>query len=86
MFNCQAKIASYSVGMNLLAKNSRPYLMVGSYIDFALVEKDRITTVYPLGNYTIESLQGQPLVGASLRSATLQEMMAELTRYRQRQT
>jgi membrane-anchored protein YejM (alkaline phosphatase superfamily) len=86
MLGCHAPATAYSVGFNLKSDSQRRYLMIGSYIDFGIVEADRITTIYPLGNYSIDNLQGQPQVGATLRVATMREMISELKEFYQQKT
>ncbi|MES2217874.1 MAG: sulfatase-like hydrolase/transferase [Pseudomonadota bacterium] len=86
MLGCHAPAAAYSVGMNLKNTGARKYFMIGSYIDFGMVEPDRITTIYPLGNYSIDNPSGQPQVGATLRMATMQEMITELKEFYQQKT
>jgi membrane-anchored protein YejM (alkaline phosphatase superfamily) len=81
LLGCHAPVGTYSVGMNLKNTKLRQYFMIGSYIDFGMVEPDRITTIYPLGNYTIDYPTGLPVAGATLRVATMREMIVELKEF-----
>jgi uncharacterized protein len=86
LLGCHAPTSAYSVGFNLKNENTRRYLMIGSYIDFGIVEADRITTIYPLGNFSIDNLHGQPQVGADFRVSTMREMINELKEFYQQKT
>ncbi|MBI5448681.1 MAG: sulfatase-like hydrolase/transferase, partial [Gammaproteobacteria bacterium] len=53
VFNCKNPSQDYSIGHDLFDSNPRPYIVVGSYIDFGIVEKGRITRILPGGNLEI---------------------------------
>lgn len=78
---CDAPSKSYSVGTQLFDKNPRPYLLVGSYIDYGIVEPDRITTIFPLGNFEIAHLNGQFMEGAELRMPIMKQVLTEMHRF-----
>lgn len=58
LFGCENKLSDYTVGYGLLSTRPRPYFVISSYVDFGVVELDRITTVYSAGNYHIEKPNG----------------------------
>lgn len=78
---CTSPILDYSVGTSLLSKNHRPYLIVGSYVDFAVLQKNRITTIYPGGDYSIEYSNGHTMPKAQLNPKLLKKMYWMLNRY-----
>lgn len=81
LFRCDVDPASYSIGKNLLDKNARPYLVVGSYIDFGVVESDRITTVFPVGHYEIDHKDGAPIRDAKLNLGVMRHVFHDLQRF-----
>lgn len=56
---CHSPIKDYSVGKDLLDPHSRPYFILGSYLNFGVIEKNRIITIFPSGNFKIENPDGQ---------------------------
>jgi membrane-anchored protein YejM (alkaline phosphatase superfamily) len=78
---CKAYPSDYSLGRNLLDTRKRPYLIINSYIDFGIVESDRITTIFPIGNYHIDQLNGQPIAEANLNVATMRQVFQDLRRF-----
>lgn len=81
VLGCRNEAADYSLGMDLLDKNSRPYRIVGSYIDFGVVEKNRITTIYPQGEVEIDDLHAKPMRDASLNLAVMSHVFRDLRRF-----
>ncbi len=53
LFQCKNPTSDYSVGFDLFRESHRPYLVVGSYIDFGIVESGRITRILPGGNLEV---------------------------------
>jgi uncharacterized protein len=81
MLNCKTPPSEYSVGTNLWDMRYRPYLIVGSYIDFGIIEKDRVTTIYPAGNYDVSQLDGKLMTSAILNSSIIDKVSADLKRF-----
>lgn len=81
LLGCRASIQNYSVGKLLQDESPRPYFLVGSYIDFGVLERDRITTIFPLGNYEIDTLHGQPVAQAQLHIPVMQSVFYDLRRF-----
>jgi hypothetical protein len=81
MLGCQNPPNDYSVGHLLSNPVLRPYLIISSYIDFGIVEPDRITTIYPDGNFDISNLEGKPLIGAHLRLKVMRSVFKDLRRF-----
>lgn len=71
----------YTVGLQLTAKQPRPYLLISSYIDFGILEPSQITTIYPLGNYQIDRADGQALYDAKLNFEVLKKAFLDLRRF-----
>jgi len=73
--------SDYSVGTSLLTKGHRPYLIVGSYVDYAILQKNRITTIYPGGDYAVSHMNGRTIPGARLDMVTFQKVFRDLNKY-----
>ncbi|ACJ21080.1 DUF3413 domain-containing protein [Coxiella burnetii] len=78
---CQNPTTDYSVGTPILKKGQRPFLITNSYIDYAIVKPNRVTRIYPAGNYAILYPTGKPIPGASLNAKTLSEVFGVLNKY-----
>lgn len=81
VLGCRAELSSYSVGKNLLDKSSRSYLIIGSYVDYGIVEPDRITTVFPFGNYGITDLNGKEIVDAKLDIDIMRKAFIDMRKF-----
>lgn len=53
VLNCRNSESDYSIGEALLAKHKQPYLLIGSYINMAIVQQDRNMTLLASGNIRI---------------------------------
>ncbi len=78
---CRNPVSDYSVGTPLLSQKHEPFTIVNSYIDYAIVEPDRVTRIYPEGNYAIDYPNGAPIPGAALNAKTLAAAFGVLNRY-----
>ena len=81
VLNCKNPVSDYSSGVSLLTKGHRPYLIVGSYIDYAILKKGRVTTIYPGGNYAVRYSNGHESPKAKLDMKTLKKAFSDLNRY-----
>jgi len=78
---CTNPISDYSVGVPIRNIHQQPFIISGSYIDYAIIDGDRVTRIYPEGNYAIESFQGSPIPQATLNMQHLERAFKELSRY-----
>lgn len=78
---CTNPTNDYSVGQPILSEGNRPYLIANSYIDYAIVQNDRITRIYPQGNYVISDPKGPEIQGAKIDGETLKKVFADIRRY-----
>lgn len=78
VFGCTNPAADYSSGRDLFSGAGWPWLIAGSYSDFALIEPDRITIAYPSGYYEFRDrdyrLVARPQDGEGALRAALREM------------
>ena len=81
VLGCTSPISDYSVGNLLLSKNYKPYLIVGSYVNYAILQKHRSTLIYPGGDYDITYPNGHDMPHAKLDSKLLQQVYKDLNRY-----
>lgn len=71
----------YSVGVPLLDSDQPDSLIIGSYIDYAIVDKNRITTIYPSGTYSVRRNNNQLIPGAAINIGDLRRAFALIHRY-----
>lgn len=80
LFNCTNKISDYSSGKNLFDKKDRKFLLISSYIDFAIIEPDKITRILPEGSLETVDPSNQQL-NASISPEILKESFLETQRF-----
>lgn len=78
---CTNPISDYSVGVPMLTKGHRPFFIANSYIDYAIIKNNRVTRIYPEGNYAVFQFNGKPIPNAELNLKTLQQAFAQINRY-----
>ena len=81
VLNCKNPEADYTVGESLFNTTSRPYLISGSYTDYAYVTPQQTIRVYPGGDYIINGPLGHHQYRARLNIPLLQQATTELNRY-----
>lgn len=81
VLNCSNPLKDYTVGRSLFTKGDRPFLIAGSYTDYAYVTPYQVTRIYPDGDYTINGPRGHHVAQTPLDIALLKQASAELTRY-----
>ena len=78
---CTNPVSDYSVGVPIRREQSVPFFLVGSYIDYAIIGKDRVTRIYPGGNYAIDTLNGAQIPAATLNAKQLKQVFSQLNLY-----
>jgi len=81
MLNCKNPANDYSIGYNLFDPRPTDYLIVSSYMDFGVIEKNRIITILPTGNYLINSPTGKPLGNEKLDLNIMRPAFNDMKRY-----
>ncbi len=84
VLGCKTDPSTYSLGHSLLNEKPSPYMIVGSYIGFGIVEPSRITTVFPTGGFMVTELNGQTSPGLKLNAPLMQSAFQEMRRFYQR--
>lgn len=78
---CRNSSKDYSVGVSLLDKKARPYTIIGSYIDFGIIEPSEITTIFPDGHLEFDDPQGKSRGRTGLNLSTMQQVFVDLRRF-----
>ena len=80
---CENNSEDYSIGHSVFTTDTgpSPYVIVGSYIDLGVIEKDRITTIFPAGDYLITDLTDRQLPNAKLNLKLMQNIFAINRKY-----
>lgn len=81
LLHCQNAPSDYSVGKTLLNNKERPYLILGSYIGFGIMEKQRITNVFSSGNFYVNQLNGEELPDAKLNIPVMRQAFQDMHRF-----
>ena len=74
-------VMDYSVGESLFDDVDRPQYIVGSYVDYAVVNPHRIITFYSAGNYDIQDRSGQSIPDERLSPDVVRDTFELLNRY-----
>jgi len=78
-------LAHYSIGSELLDTTRRPYLIINSYVDFAVITNNRRTRILSNGNYIIETNMGETLFTEKLDIPIIHQAYEDLRRFYQNQ-
>ncbi len=78
---CENPAEDYSVGKSILVPGNRPYSVANSYIDYAIIQDDRITRIYPQGGFVIDHADGSEMKDAKLDMSTMKAVFAEVKKY-----
>lgn len=78
---CGALASSYSLGKDLFDRADPAYVIVNSYIGLGVVEPERITTIFQVGNFEIQNLNAKPILNANLHIKIMQSVFSDLKRF-----
>ncbi len=78
LLGCLNKPSDYALGTSLLDSKLRPYFIISSYVDFGVIEPERITTIYSVGNYHIEKPNGDAMDDSIINIAMMRKVFDEL--------
>lgn len=81
ILGCRNAISDYSVGEDLFKPHTKPYLIVGSYINMGMVEKNRNTTLLTTGNIQIADAHANELPEAKPNIPVLAQALLEMRKY-----
>jgi len=83
LLGCTTLPDQYSDGVSLFQSKPISYLLVGSYIGFGIIEKDRITSIFPSGNFQITQPNGQLTHDTELRLPVMQSALRDMRKFYQ---
>lgn len=83
VFNCKNPTSDYTVGQSLFTQGNRPFLIAGSYTDYAVVTPKQVMRIYPGGDYALEGPLGHLQYRQPLDMSLLQQVDEQLSRYYQ---
>lgn len=81
LFGCKNVPEQISLGRSLFDSTHRPYLIVGSYTGYGIIEPAQITNISPTGNFRLEQLDGKPSPSAKLNKPVMQSVFHDLRRF-----
>ena len=81
VLGCTNPISDYSVGSSLLNLKPPHFFIANSYVDYAILNNERITHIYSQGNYSISDRKAEPILDAKLDEAQLRKAFLQLNRY-----
>jgi membrane-anchored protein YejM (alkaline phosphatase superfamily) len=81
VFGCKTPANQYSMGSSLLNEKKYPYLIVGSYIGFGIIESNRITTIFPTGGFMVTKKDGEQSSDLKLDVPTMQSVFQDIRRF-----
>lgn len=84
ILGCDNPPSDYSVGVGLMNKSQRDYIIAGSYLNFGVIEPDRLTTLYPSGNFQVSDRQGRYLLNATPRIVIMSKVLKDMRRFYQK--
>jgi len=81
IFNAKTPVRDYSLGYNLWDIERNAWTIAGSYVNYAILEKDRHIVTYQSGNYEILDQTARPAKDQSLSPKLAMEVMEALSRF-----
>jgi len=81
LLGCRNPADQVSVGGSLFDGEDWPWIMVGSYFNYAVLEPDRITITFPSGRYEIRDLDYALMPDAKPRPDVLRQVISDNTRF-----
>lgn len=74
-------IADYSVGQSLFKKGGRPFYVVGSYTNYAVLQPQRINVFYTEGSVDVQNRDAQEIAGATMNPKVFAASLQQLNQY-----
>ncbi|MDQ7074022.1 MAG: DUF3413 domain-containing protein [Gammaproteobacteria bacterium] len=81
LLHCDNPIRDYSSGHSLFDNRPRPWMVIGSYFNYGIVEPDRVTVTYPTGHYEIVDLHNRTIKNAVQRPQVVMPALQEMSRF-----
>jgi len=84
VLGCRNPVGDYSVGVPLRQAKRPPFIYIGSYVDYGIVQKNKITNIYPGGDYTVTNITGHLLPSAMLEPELVAKVLTLQQKYYQK--
>jgi hypothetical protein len=81
LLGCDNAPDTVSVGQDLFTRSDWPWLIAGSYFNYAVVEPDQVTVTYPNGAYEVRDAEYRIAPDPQLRAEVLQGVMEQNRRF-----
>ncbi len=81
VLQCTNPVSDYSIGLGLFDKKDRPYILVGSYINMGIVEKNKNITLLTSGNIRIADNQANYLLNAKPDINIIAQALMQMRKY-----
>jgi len=81
LFNSSSNPRDYSLGYNLKETERSNWTIAGSYVNYAVIEKDRHIVTYQSGQYEILDQSGRSSINQTLPAKQSLEIMEALSRF-----
>jgi membrane-anchored protein YejM (alkaline phosphatase superfamily) len=84
LLGCSNPPADYAVGKNLFDGKDWPWLLAGSYYNYAVLEPDQITITYPNGSFEVRDREYRISRQPQIHGAVLQQVAEQNSRFYRR--
>lgn len=81
LLGCANPASDFASGRNLFEGESWPWLLAGSYYNYAVLEPDQITVTYPNGRFEVRDWNYRIATDPIIRPDVLQSVMHENSRF-----
>jgi membrane-anchored protein YejM (alkaline phosphatase superfamily) len=81
LFHCQAPAQDYSIGYSLFSQRKHPWLLIGSYLDYAVRSQGHIIEAYPTGDYDVFDEHNRPVADFHLNPHISADIIQVMSRF-----
>lgn len=81
ILGCTSPAQTYSIGQGLFDRGQRPYLIIASYTDYAILRNGLVTRIFPAGDYEVSDLAGRHYPNISPNPEDMKVAMADMRRF-----
>lgn len=81
LLNCQALPQAYAIGQSLFSAQEHRWLLIGSYLDYAVRSRGHIFEAYPAGDYDVFDEHNRPAKDFHLAPDVAAQIIQAMSRY-----
>ena len=81
VFDAKAPLEAYTNGRSLFDASDRPFVLVGNWDSFAMVENDRVDVSETSGDMTFYDANYRPIKGPPPKSESLIAALKEISQF-----